>query len=300
MEEASSANAETVGRQDVETADFETTGTEGPAACRQPDSSGEFRVSRIKSMCYVLLCVLNIGPFFAYAPSLSMYGNDSQELETPHWLCSTALGVVFIANMLVLVKISFFKISYMKTAEKIMLVGVPLVTLAAYAVAASSPMTRWLEPTTGRPIFATRYVAWLITVPVLILEGAPLSGLRAFQWIAALTNSYILCAWAAQMSPTPEEKYFWIFVAFATFILTGFETLVVLRELKPPDSTFIQFVGILFAIYGGLYLMSDFDRISVTEEVLLFGATDFISKAFFSWCVIDSSQILAATFGPRP
>jgi signal transduction histidine kinase len=145
-----------------------------------------------------------------------------------------------------------------------------------------------IDVTNGRPIFAARYMAWLITVPILLLEAAPLCGVprTKLSWIALLTNSYIVCAWGAQLAPTVAIKIFWICVSFSTFFLTGYETWDACRGLEDP--TFITTIMVLFVIYGEIYLGAEFGLISVFSENVAYGVCDALSKAVFSTYILTA------------
>ena len=67
---------------------------------------------------------------------------------------------------------------------------------------------RYLEPQNGRPIFVVRYMSWLLTFPVLILESESISGYRrtSFARVAVLTDAYIACGFAALLVATRAGK----------------------------------------------------------------------------------------------
>ena len=239
----------------------------------------------LRSAFFAAICALNVVPLVVYLPTATHYAKDTAEVTVYHWYWTSALGSIFVLNMLCILKIS-----YLSTSDQFILAFVPFVIFFLYGFGAATEALRFLDPTSGRPIFATRYVAWLVTVPVLILEGAPLSGLtrESLHWTALLTNSYIMCAWGAQLSPSPGTKWWWVLVSFSTFALTCYETISIIRSFQPEQCTFLNFTGSLFMFYGGLYLLSELDIVSVVVENVVFGFFDALSKAVFSAYILTS------------
>ena len=125
----------------------------------------------LRSAFFAALCALNVVPLLMYLPTATHYAKDTAEVTDYHWYWTAALGSIFVLNVLCILKIS-----YLSTSDQVILAFVPFVIFFLYGFGAATEALRFLDPTSGRPIFATRYVAWLITVPVLILgeSGAAL------------------------------------------------------------------------------------------------------------------------------
>ena len=126
---------------------------------------------------------------------------------------------------------------------------------------------------------------------MLLLQSGPLCGCpwQAFGWVAVLTNSYIVSALGALFAPTLLAKSFWIFVSFATTVLTMYETFLVVWKQPSKQHRYIAILNAVFVVYGILYLLAVFGRISPLTEIVCFGLCDIFSKATFSSFMFNAS-----------
>jgi signal transduction histidine kinase/CheY-like chemotaxis protein len=174
---------------------------------------------------------------------------------------------------------------------------VPLAITTCYAFAASHGALRILDRLNDRPIFFVRYIAWLLTVPVLILETECISGqpLWSSGWVAVLTEAYMLCSFGALLAPTHAQKWFWILVTFCTTATAINEAFRVLNVLQTGSSkcfkTYKRYVYIMngaFLVYGAVYILAALNLVSPIFENSVYGICDIISKALFTSFIFNA------------
>merc|ERR1719247_333194 len=134
-------------------------------------------------------------------------------------------------------------------------------------------LPRYAQPLCERPAFLSRYLSWLLTVPVLLIQSGPLCGLptTSFNWVAVLTDAYIVCAFAALLAPTVEQKWSWVFVCLSTVALSVCATAKVVREASGQKTCYVWLLQGFFFVYGIVYLSAATSRISVVFEIVSFG-----------------------------
>merc|ERR1719353_783087 len=254
---------------------------------------------RLHDVIYLVVCLFNQFPMLCYFGTASVYiPRDQQavyEINGYFPMLAAASAAMCMMNLLSIFKIKMSEShseSFISPTKQVILVVVPLLVLIMYAFGASTESAlRWLDPTSDRPIYVGRYIAWFATVPVLILQGAPLSRVKSetLSWTAALTESYMIGALGAQLAPTVEAKQFWMLVVFSTFLLTAGEAALALRKHMTNDYySFAMIMGGFFLCNGGVYLLSEVGVLSVTLENTIYGVTDVASKAVFSAYILAS------------
>jgi hypothetical protein len=199
-------------------------------------------------------------------------------------MISCACETIFGLNLL-----SLFQLQFRSALDSLFVVFVPGVTGGFYALEAMQLLPRYVEPLSARPTFLSRYLAWLLTVPVLLMQSGPLCGLpsASFFWVAVLTDAYIVCAFGALLAPTVAQKWSWIFVCLSTVALSMYATASVLRQASDKRTWYVWFLQGLFLVYGMFYLSAATSTISTFNEIVIFGILDIASKGIFSSCMFQ-------------
>jgi bacteriorhodopsin len=228
---------------------------------------------------YLLVAVVNLAPVCLYISTASIHTPAIEQADFLLWMISCALGTIFGMNLL-----SMVQLPPRSALDRFAVVSVPFVTGACTALEALRLFPRYAQPLNGRPVFVSRYTSWFLTVPMLIIQSGPLSGYppSTFIWIAVLTNAYIVCGFSALLAPAIEQKWFWIFVTFATYSLTLHETARVLRNPAGKRTGYVWLLHGFFMVYGALYLLAATSTTSVLVEILGFGLCDIFTKGVFS------------------
>lgn len=147
-----------------------------------------------------------------------------------------------------------------------------------------------------RPVFAIRYIEWMVTVPLmLILSGVCVLG-RPINEVALpiiITEMYIFLAWAANLVQSPFLHFFLVVV---TFISYGYASMGMFkwmsnfwrmapRDLPNPEIRAAITLGlvVVFALYGLIYLLSQLDAVSVAAEHFCYTFLDSSSKVAMSF-----------------
>jgi hypothetical protein len=102
-----------------------------------------------------------------------------------------------------------------------------------------------------------------------------------------LTDAYIVCAFAALLAPTVEQKWSWVFVCLSTVALSVCATAKVVREASGQKTCYVWLLQGFFFVYGIVYLSAATSRISIVFEIVSFGLMDIATKGIFSSCMFQ-------------
>jgi signal transduction histidine kinase/bacteriorhodopsin len=263
--------------------------------CATPEGIDTISVHRDSGQCvtihprdvgYVGIFLLNLVPLFRYLPSVHYDPRETQDVNYFLSMICSALAMMAIINFMSIVQMKFLAPSH-----RVYVVLVPLVMTLGYGLAATQAVPRLLEPLSQRPIFITRFLSWVCTVPVLIIQSGPLCGYprHSFVWVAVLTNAYICCAFGALLAPTSVAKWQWICVSYSSWFVTMYETARVVHTNDGKNRVYIYIIHAAFLVYGVLFLCAATDSISVLSENVWFGLCDIFTKAVFSTFIFNDS-----------
>jgi signal transduction histidine kinase/serine/threonine protein kinase/CheY-like chemotaxis protein len=261
----------------------DTAATGDSDTIRSPAEPKEGEVSmtiRLRDIVYVAVTIFNVVPVILYLPSAQIItAEESSDVIFYLWLICSALGMIFLVNLL-----SIMQITFMSHVHRVSVALVPFLIAFCYTLSALDKAPRFREPLSGRAIYGIRYLAWLVTVPVLLIESGPLCGYppTRFAWVAVLTNAYIACAFGALLASTYTAKWFWITVSFGTTFLSMYETFCLLAKYPAKNRLYVCIMNAVFILYGAIYLAAAVDSIPIAVEVVCFGVCDIFAKAVFS------------------
>jgi len=136
-----------------------------------------------------------------------------------------------------------------------------------------------------------RYVEWMVSVPLLLVIaghvglGRPLKELRRSIFV---TNAYIMLACVAMLVPDALTRWILIVFSFALYLLASLDMVMWtsrFRDEVPKDIParrqrvfLVQFLVLVFGLYGLNYLMAAVGAINNHSEHLVYNTFDIIAK----------------------
>jgi bacteriorhodopsin len=165
----------------------------------------------------------------------------------------------------------------------------------------------WTAIAGCRQFFYARYVDWMITTALLILDLGLVAG-QDFVTIAAVIGADLLMITAGYMgavSVVTTVKWFWFLFGMAMFLPVIYSLARTFREtvITRKDPEMIELYGkiawltiIMWSFYPVVWLFSEgFASFSVSFEVVAYTILDIISKVVFSFMIVSAHDSLGST-----
>ncbi len=185
-----------------------------------------------------------------------------------------------------------------------------LITFFIAAVAATAYLAMALDQgivsIDGRDVFYARYIDWLITTPLLLLDLAILVGAdrRLIAWLIGL-DVYMIGTGLIAGLTTGNERYIWFTVSSIAFVgIVGIlvREFIAMARLKGPEvaTTFTRLAGLtvgLWSLYPIIWILGTegTSTISLTTEVAMFAVIDLLAKIGFGLVLLTSRAALGRT-----
>jgi bacteriorhodopsin len=182
-----------------------------------------------------------------------------------------------------------------------------LITFFIAAVAATAYLAMALDQgivtIDGREVFYARYLDWLITTPLLLLDLAILvgAGRRLIAWLIGL-DIYMIGTGLIAGLTAGNERYIWFSVSSLAFIaIVGIllRQFVAMARQKGPDvaRTFTRLAGltiVLWSLYPIIWILGTegTSTVSLTTEVAMFAIIDLLAKIGFGLVLLTSRSAL--------
>ncbi len=161
----------------------------------------------------------------------------------------------------------------------------------------------------GREVFYARYIDWIITTPLLLLDLAILAGVGRVltSWLLGLNVYMIATGLIAGLTPG-GERYIWFAVSTVAFI--GILYLIVGRFLaiaraRGPEVARLFYrlaalTAVLWTAYPVVWLLGTegTGAISLTAEVGVFMVLDLSAKIGFGFLLLANRKVLHAEEAP--
>jgi bacteriorhodopsin len=155
----------------------------------------------------------------------------------------------------------------------------------------------------GDDVFYARYIDWIITTPLLLLDLAILAGAgrRLTIWLLGLNVHMIATGLVAGLT-TGNERYIWFAVSTASFL--GLLALLISRFLaaaraQGPEvaALFTQLAGltaVLWSAYPVVWLLGTegTSTISLSTEVAVFAVLDLSAKIGFGFLLLSKRSVV--------
>jgi len=154
-----------------------------------------------------------------------------------------------------------------------------------------------------RDVYYARYIDWLLTTPLILLNLQALSGVNGasiFSTIAA-DVIMILSGWFAAVSHAKGEKWGWYAVSCISFIWIVYSLLVTgtsaartktAASVTKFYSMIAGYTVIVWIVYPIIWALSNRRIISVNGEIIAFAVLDILSKVVFGvWLLITHRKL---------
>lgn len=151
----------------------------------------------------------------------------------------------------------------------------------------------------GRELFYARYIDWLITTPLLLLDLAILVRAKrtVTTWLIGLDIYMIGTGLIAGLTPG-NERYIWFtvssvaFVAIVGILARGFRAMAVAQG-PGVSATFTRLAGLtigLWTLYPVVWIFGTegTGAMSLTTEVAMFTVLDLLAKVGFGFVLLTS------------
>ncbi|EED19097.1 opsin, putative [Talaromyces stipitatus ATCC 10500] len=154
-----------------------------------------------------------------------------------------------------------------------------------------------------RQIFWVRYLNWIITTPLILINIALLGGLNGANLVVAISADLIM--FAAGLTATfshDERRWVWYTITIIAFLTVGFQVGVngarsVRRGADQHRALFTSFAGanlLVFLLYPIILAASPLSqRISVDAETVAWAIHDILTQGIFGYWLLlghDSSE----------
>jgi len=169
----------------------------------------------------------------------------------------------------------------------------------------------WTAIAGCRQFFYARYVDWMITTALLILDLGLVAG-QDFVTIAAVIGADMLMITAGYMgavSVVTTVKWFWFLFGMAMFLPVIYSLARTFREtvITRKDPEMIELYGkiawltiIMWSFYPVVWLFSEgFASFSVSFEVVAYTILDIISKVVFFFMIVSAHDSLGSSSQPQ-
>jgi len=147
----------------------------------------------------------------------------------------------------------------------------------------------------GRPVHSFILLEWLVNVPILLILAGNLALNRPLREVLrplAVTNSYMVIAWAAYFVPIEGIRWLFIAVSFSLYVWASYDMatwVAVFRATARPDMParnlrcFLTIALIvIFFLYGMVYLASVMGILSAHSELIFVLTFNFATKLLFT------------------
>jgi bacteriorhodopsin len=164
----------------------------------------------------------------------------------------------------------------------------------------------------GDEVFFARYIDWIITTPLLLLDLAILAGAgrRLTIWLLGLNVHMIATGLVAGLT-VGNDRYIWFAVSTVSFIaLLGLLVgrFLALAKTQGPEvaALFTRLAGltaVLWSAYPVVWLLGTegTGAISLTTEVAVFAVLDLSAKIGFGFLLLTKRAVVStAKPAPRP
>jgi len=149
-----------------------------------------------------------------------------------------------------------------------------------------------------RDIYYARYVDWLLTTPLILLNLALLSGLNGASIFSSIVANVIMIitGWFAAVSHSKTEKWGWYAISLIgflwilyTLIVTGTAT-VKSKNTQSVTRFYSLITGytiVVWIVYPVIWAISARRKISVDGEIIAYAVLDILSKIVFgAWILL--------------
>jgi bacteriorhodopsin len=180
---------------------------------------------------------------------------------------------------------------------------IPLIAAASYLAMA---LGQGVAEVDGRTVYWARYVDWLFTTPLLLLDLALLAraGRNLIFGLIAADVFMIATGLVATLSPTPINFVWWV-VSTGAFVAILFGLLGQLSanarnrpgEVGSVFSTLRNLTAVLWTAYPIVWLLGTegFGLVGLGIEVLLFMILDLSAKVGFGFLLLSNRAALQRT-----
>jgi bacteriorhodopsin len=177
--------------------------------------------------------------------------------------------------------------------------------VAMFAYLAMLSGQGWTASAGCRQFFYVRYLDWLITTPLLVLELGLVAG-QDSETITAVVGADVLMIVAGYMGAVSVTtvKWVWFLLSMAMFVLVVFSLARTFRQtvIERKSTEMIQLYNkiawltiIMWSFYPVIWMLAEgFGIFSVSFEVVAYAICDIIAKCVFCFVIISANDSLVA------
>jgi len=165
----------------------------------------------------------------------------------------------------------------------------------------------WTAIAGCRQFFYVRYLDWLVTTPLLILDLGLIAGQDNVTILAVIGADVlmIIAGYMGAVSVVTTVKWFWFLFGMAMFLPVVYSLARTFREtvITRKDAEIIELYGkvawltiIIWSFYPIVWLFSEgFASFSVSFEVVAYTIMDIISKCVFTFMIVAAHDSLGGS-----